>query len=181
MVQWLRFRASSTGCVGLIPDWGTKIQPAARCSQKQKNPRYKNKTKNIIRISWIISEIVHLFTCSFVYLLWKNAYSVLLPFFIGLFVFLIWSYLSCLYILDINPLSIMLFAVIFPHTLGYLFISVNGILCCANIVKFSWFYFCFYFFCFRRLSQENTAMLYVSVLPMFSSWSFMVSILIFSL
>ena len=37
-------------------------------------------------------------------------------FFIGLFVFLVLSYLSCLYILEINPLSVVSFALIVSHS-----------------------------------------------------------------
>ena len=43
-------------------------------------------------------------------------------FLIGLFVFLILSYMSCLYVLEINPLSIVSFAVIFSHSEDCLFI-----------------------------------------------------------
>jgi len=39
----------------------------------------------------------------------------------GLFVFLSLSYMSCLYILEINPLSIVSFALIFSHSEGCLF------------------------------------------------------------
>ena len=39
-----------------------------------------------------------------------------------LFVFLIWSCRSCLYILEINSLSFDLFAIIFSHSEGCLFI-----------------------------------------------------------
>ena len=38
------------------------------------------------------------------------------PLFVGLFVFLILSCISCLYILEINPLSIVSFAIIFSHS-----------------------------------------------------------------
>ena len=44
-------------------------------------------------------------------------------FWIGLFVFLMLSCMSCLYILEINPLSVALFANIFSHSEGCLFIS----------------------------------------------------------
>ena len=37
-------------------------------------------------------------------------------FLIGLFVFLVLSYMSCLYILEINPLSVVSFAIIFSHS-----------------------------------------------------------------
>ena len=42
-------------------------------------------------------------------------------FFIGLFVFLVLSCMSCLYILEINSLSVALFAIIFSHSEGCLF------------------------------------------------------------
>ena len=38
----------------------------------------------------------------------------------GLFVFLVLSCMSCLYILEINPLSVISFAIIFSHSEGYL-------------------------------------------------------------
>ena len=37
-------------------------------------------------------------------------------FVIGLFVFLVLSCMSCLYILEINPLSVVSFAIIFSHS-----------------------------------------------------------------
>ena len=40
---------------------------------------------------------------------------------IGLFVFLVLSCMTCLYILEINPLSIVSFAIIFSHSEGWLF------------------------------------------------------------
>jgi len=40
---------------------------------------------------------------------------------IGLFVFLALSYMSCLYILEINPLSVVSFAIVFSHSEGCLF------------------------------------------------------------
>ena len=39
-------------------------------------------------------------------------------FLIGLFVFLVLSCMSCLYILEMNPLSVVSFAVIFSHSEG---------------------------------------------------------------
>ena len=42
-------------------------------------------------------------------------------FLIQLFVFLVLSYMSCLYILEINPLSVVSFAIIFSHSEGCLF------------------------------------------------------------
>ena len=42
-------------------------------------------------------------------------------FLIGLFVFLVLSCMSCLYILEINPLSVVSFAIILSHSEGCLF------------------------------------------------------------
>ena len=42
-------------------------------------------------------------------------------FLIGLFVFLALSCMSCLYILEINPLSVVSFVIIFSHSEGCLF------------------------------------------------------------
>ena len=42
-------------------------------------------------------------------------------FLIGFFVFLVLSCMSCLYILEINPLSVVSFAIIFSHSEGCLF------------------------------------------------------------
>ena len=39
-------------------------------------------------------------------------------FWIGLFVFLVLSCMNCLYILEINPLSVISFAIIFSHSEG---------------------------------------------------------------
>ena len=43
------------------------------------------------------------------------------PFFIELFVFLVLSCMSCLYILEISPLSVASFVIIFSHSEGCLF------------------------------------------------------------
>ena len=40
---------------------------------------------------------------------------------IGLFVLLVLSCMSCLYVLEINPLSVVSFAIIFSYYEGYLF------------------------------------------------------------
>ena len=36
VVQWLRLHASTTGGMGLIPGWGTKIPHAMQCGKKKK-------------------------------------------------------------------------------------------------------------------------------------------------
>ena len=52
------------------------------------------------------------------------------------FFFLIFSCISCLYILDINPLPVASFANIFSHSEGS-FCFVYGFLCCAKAFKFN--------------------------------------------
>ena len=47
--------------------------------------------------------------------------EVFFPLLTGLFVFLVLSCMHCLYILEINPLSVVSFAIIFSHSEGCLF------------------------------------------------------------
>ena len=51
----------------------------------------------------------------------KCLFRFLSHFLIGLFVFLVLSCMSCLYILEINSLLVVLFAIIFSHSEGCLF------------------------------------------------------------
>ena len=51
----------------------------------------------------------------------KSLFRSFSHFLIGLFVLLVMSCMSCLYILEINPLSVVSFAIIFPHSGGCLF------------------------------------------------------------
>ena len=71
----------------------------------------------LICISLIMSDVEHLFMDA----LWRNVCLVLAHFLIGSFVFLVLSCMSCLYILEINLLSLVSFAIIFPHSEGCLF------------------------------------------------------------
>ena len=60
-----------------------------------------------------------------VYLPWRKAYSGILPIFqLGclLLAFLLLSCISCLYILEIKPLSIASFETIFSYSVSYLFV-----------------------------------------------------------
>ena len=51
----------------------------------------------------------------------KCLFSSLARFLVGSFMFLVLSYMNCLYIFEINSLSVALFAVIFSHSEGCLF------------------------------------------------------------
>ena len=80
-------------------------------------------------------------------------------FFIGLFVLLILSRMSCLYILEIKSLLVALFANIFSDYEGYLFILLMVSFTVQKAFKFN----CipFVYFCLRRQIQENIATIYV--------------------
>ena len=66
--------------------------------------------------------------------------------------------MSCLYLLDINPLMVITLRNIFSHSVDYLFIlsmvsfNVQKLL---NLIKSNLFLFCFYDLYFRRQIQKN--------------------------
>ena len=104
-------------------------------------------------------------------------------FWIGLFVFLILSSMSCLYILEINPLSTDPFASIFSHSEGCLFVLFIVTFAVQKLLSFIRSHlFIFVFISITLGDGSKKILLWLmakSVLPMFSCKSYIVSGLTF--
>ena len=104
-------------------------------------------------------------------------------FLVGLFVFLILSCMSCLYILEINPLSVDSFADIFSHSEGCLFVLFVVSFAVQKLLSFIRSHLFISVFISITLGGGSRKILLwfmsKSVLPMFSSKSFVLSSLTF--
>ena len=82
-------------------------------------------------------------------------------FLIGLSVFLALNCMSCLYILEINPLSVVSSAIIFSHSEGWLFTLFIVSFAVQKVNQVLLVYFCFCFHYSRRWVIEDLALIYV--------------------
>ena len=84
-------------------------------------------------------------------------------FLIGLFVFLVLSCILCLYILEINPLSVVSFAIILSHSEGCLFTLFMVSFAVQKLLSLirSHLFTCFYFHYFRRWVIQDLALIHV--------------------
>ena len=106
-------------------------------------------------------------------------------FFIELFIFVILSCMSCLCILEINPLSTTSFANVFSHSISC-FSFCCGFLCCAEVSSLIRSCFVVVVVCLFLLSlgdraKKNLLQFMSKKCPLFSSKSFIVSVLLIGL
>ena len=73
--------------------------------------------------------------------------------------------MSCLHILEINPLSVVSFAIIFLHSVGSFYL-VYSFLCYTKAFKFNYVpLVCFYFHYSRRWVTEDLSVICVIECP----------------
>ena len=96
----------------------------------------------------------------------KCLFGSLTHFLIGLFIFLVLSYMNCLCILEINSLSVASFAIIFSHSEGCLFTLLIVSFVVQNLlslIRSHLFIFVFYFHYSGMWVKEDFAVIFVRV------------------
>ena len=129
-----------------------------------------------------MSDAEHLFMCllaNCMSFLEKHLFRCFVHVWIGLFIFLILSCMSCLYLLDVNSLSALSFVFILSHSESCLFTLLTFSFIMPkllSLIRFHLFIFILISIILGRWAIEDLVMIMSEkVLPMFSSKSFIVS------